>query len=207
MIRGLKSIFSKTDGAKPGSAASVDEVVELAARRAENFFREHRLSCSEAALLVVNHGFMGGLTTEQALGLGSGFGGGVGGSGCVCGALSGAVMALGLFLGPGGKGGLGKRKFRKLVANFHDSFREESGSVCCRDLIADFRKDRQGKMLFCRGLTGRCTGEVVRIILQERSALLARVNLEFLRGHDSGAAAILQKLLGGRTGNTDNHND
>jgi C_GCAxxG_C_C family probable redox protein len=207
MIKGLKSIFAKTGGKKPGSSTSADELAELAARRAENFFKEHRLSCSEAALLVVNLGFEGGLTTEQALCLGSGFGGGVGGSGCVCGALSGAVMALGLFLGPGCKNGLGKKKFRKLVAHFHDSFREKSGTVCCRDLIADFRKDRKGQALFCRGLTGRCTGEAVRIILQERPELAERANLEFLQGHDSGAAVVLQKLLGhriGNTGNTDN---
>ena len=205
ILKGLKGIFAKTGGEELGVDVSVNELAELTARRAENFFKEHRLSCSEAALLVVNFGFEGGLTTEQALCLGSGFGGGVGGSGCVCGALSGAVMALGLFLGPACKNGLGKKKFRKLVANFHDSFREESGTVCCRDLIVDFRKNRKGQALFCRGLTGRCTGEVVRIILQERPELVGRANLEFLQGHDSGAAAVLQKLLGHKIGNTDNY--
>lgn len=199
-MKGLKGIFAKTGGEEPGLDISTNKLVELTARRAENFFREHRLSCSEAALLTINLGFKGGLTAEQSLCLGSGFGGGVGGSGCVCGALSGAVMALGLFLGPACKNGLGKNKFRKLVGHFHDSFREESGTVCCRDLIVDFRKNRKGQALFCRGLTGRCTGEVVRIILQERPELAGRVNLEFLQGHDSGAAAVLQKLLGRRIG-------
>lgn len=195
-FKGLKGVFANTGGQEPIVDISVDKLADLAARRAENFFREHRLSCSEAALLVVNHGFAGGLTTAQALGLGSGFGGGMGNSGCVCGALSGAVMVLGLFLGPACKNGLGTRKFRKLVGRFHDSFREESGTVCCRDLIVDFKKDRKGQALFCRGLTGRCTSAAVRIILQERPGLTGAANLDFLQGHDSGIAAAVQKLLG-----------
>lgn len=203
ILKGLKNIFAKSGGEEPGMAFSANELAELAARRAGNFFKEYRLSCSEAALLVVNRGFEGGLTTEQALNVASGFAGGVGGSGCVCGALSGAVMALGLFLGPASKHGLAKKKFRKLVGHFHDSFREESGTVCCRDLIVDFRKDRKGQAFFCRGLTDRCTGEVVRIILQERPELVGKANLEFLQGHDSGVAVVLQKLLGRKMGNTD----
>ncbi len=167
----------------------------MAGRRAENYFQEHRLNCSESALLVINTGFGCELTAEQALRLGSGFGGGVGGSGCVCGALSGGVMGLGLFLGPACPDGLGKNQFRKLVAGYHDSFRQESGAVCCRDLIADFRKDRKGKAAFCRGLTGRCTGEAVRLILRHRPELADRVNFDFLGDHDTTAAVILGKLI------------
>jgi len=107
ILKGLKSIFAKTGGEEFGVDVSAKELAELTARRAENFFKEHRLSCSEAALLVVNLGFGGGLTTGQALCLGSGFGGGVGGGGGVCGALSGAVVGLGVFLGPAGQDGLG----------------------------------------------------------------------------------------------------
>jgi C_GCAxxG_C_C family probable redox protein len=198
MIKGLKGIFGKIGGHRPVPVLDADALAELAAGRAENFFKEHRLSCSEAALLVINHGFAGGLTTEQALCLGSGFGGGVGGTGCVCGSLAGAVMALGLLLGPGSRSGLAKKDFRKLVGAFHDSFREESGSVCCRDLIADYRNDSKGMMHFCRGITGRSTGAAVRIILRERSDLAAQANLDFLQGHDSGFAVILQKLLGNK---------
>jgi C_GCAxxG_C_C family probable redox protein len=204
MINGIKGIFTKGSGKNQGAAVPGGEPAELAAlagRRAENFFQEHRLSCAEAALLVVNLGFKGGLTARQALSLGNGFGGGVGGSGCVCGALSGAVMALGLFLGPDSNGGLGKNKFRQLVANFHDTLRREAGTVCCRELLADFRKDRKGQALFCRGLTGRCTGEAVRIILQARPELAALADFGFLRGHDSATGALLRKLLHRKLGN------
>lgn len=197
-MKKFSSVFSKIGGGKVVSDHYLEELAALAGQRAENFFKEHGLSCSETTLLVINLGFAGGLTTEQALNLGSGFGGGIGGAGCVCGALSGAVMALGLFLGPVGKNGLGNKKFRQLVGRFHESFREESGNVCCRDLIADFREDRKGRALFCRDLTGRCTAEAVKIILKERPALAERANLGFLQAHDSAAAVVMKKIVGGR---------
>ena len=56
------------------------------------------------------------------------------------------------------------------------------------------------KTHFCKGLTGRCTGEVVRIILQEKSELVAKADLEFLQGHDSAVAVHLQKILGIKIG-------
>jgi C_GCAxxG_C_C family probable redox protein len=177
------------------SALEIDELPELAAGRAENFFSAHRLNCSEATLLVINHGLGGGLSIEQVLALGSGFGGGIGDSGCTCGALSGGVMALGLFLGPGCNGGLGKREFRKMVGSYHDSFRAEFGSASCRDLIADFRKDRRGRAHFCEGLTGRCTGEAVRLIIERRPELAASVDRDFLWGRESRTSIILEKLL------------
>jgi C_GCAxxG_C_C family probable redox protein len=191
----LKGFYPEKKTGSPVSSLDLNKLPGLAAGRAENFFSNHRLSCSEATLLVTNNGLGGGLSIEQVLSLGSGFGGGVGNSGYTCGALSGGVMALGLFLGPGFNGGLGKREFRKLVGNFHDRFQEEFGTVCCRDLIADFRKDRRGQANFCEGLTGRCTGEVVRLILERRPELAASIDLDFLWGRDSKTSVILKKLL------------
>ena len=77
-----------------------DEIVLLVKQRAENLFTNLRLCCSEALLLVLNHGFNGGLSSEQAKQLGAGFCGGMGEAGCTCGALSGAIMGLGLLVGP-----------------------------------------------------------------------------------------------------------
>ena len=199
MLKILKGFLPGKITGLPASFQDI-ELTDLAAVRAENFFSAHRLSCSEATLLVTNHGFGGGLSTEQALALGSGFGGGIGDSGSTCGALSGGVMALGLFLGPGCNGGLAKREYRKLVGSYYDRFREEFGSDCCRDLIADFRKNRKGRGSFCEGLTGRCTREAVRLILEWRLELAATADRDFLRGHDSGAVVTLKKIMPGWLG-------
>ena len=195
MFKILKGFFPARKAESPVSAQEINELPELAAGRAENFFSAHRLSCSEATLLVINHGFGGGLSIEQALALGSGFGGGIGDSGCTCGALSGGVMALGLFLGPGCNGGLGKREFRKMVGSYHDSFRAEFGSACCRELISDFRKDRRGRASFCEGLTGRCTREAGRLILEGRPELAVSADRDFLSGRESRTSVLLGKAL------------
>lgn len=50
-------------------------------------------------MYVLNEGLRGGLQAEFAVRLASGFGEGIGKTGCMCGAFSGAVMGLGLFLG------------------------------------------------------------------------------------------------------------
>jgi C_GCAxxG_C_C family probable redox protein len=200
MLKVAKDLFSKKGDGDGLSSPGSDELVNLASIRAENFFTAHRLNCSEATLLVVNHGLGGGLSFEQALSLGSGFGGGIGGSGSTCGALSGGVMALGLFLGPGRKGGFGKKEFRKMVDRYHDRFRDEFGSSCCRELIADFRKDRRGRADFCKGLTGRCTGEAVRLILEKRPELAVAVDRHFLESNDSAVTVALRKMMPGWLG-------
>jgi len=176
----------------------VEELVRLAGDRAENLFRNHGLSCSESVLLVLNRGFGGGLPDETCLGLGGGFGGGIGGSGCVCGALSGAVMALGLFLGPGLPEGMNKKDFRRLVGGLHDRFRERSGSVCCRELIADFRQRKNERKTFCRGLTGWTAAETARLVLVERPELAGRADRGFLAGEESRFAGLLKRVTGGR---------
>ena len=180
----LKKLFNIKSG-RPQSIEAAT-LARMAGERAEYYFSSRRLSCSESSLLVINRVFGGKLTDEQAVSLGSGFGGGIGDSGCVCGAISGAVMALGLFLSHDKKGMLGKKRFRKLVGEFHDRFREASGTVCCSDLLADFRKDRKNRSDFCRGLTGRCTTDAVSVILQERPELAAIADMEFLECEVAG---------------------
>jgi hypothetical protein len=51
-------------------------------------------------LLMLNNGFNGGLSSQQMKQLGAGFCGGMGEAGCACGALSGAIMGLGLLVAP-----------------------------------------------------------------------------------------------------------
>jgi C_GCAxxG_C_C family probable redox protein len=74
-----------------------------------------------------------GLDRETALKLASPFGGGVARRGEVCGAVSGALLALGLARGavsPSGKDGI-----YRLSQEFMRLFEERHNSVLCRDLI------------------------------------------------------------------------
>jgi C_GCAxxG_C_C family probable redox protein len=174
------------------------ELARLMGERAGNLFSAHGLSCSEAALVALDKGFGGGLGFEVALGLGSGFGGGIGGAGCVCGALSGVVAALGLFLGPGRWAGHDKKVFRLMVAELHDRFRKRSGSTCCRQLIADFRGKRTERKHFCADLTVWAAREAALLILAARPELAESADHSYLAGRDSRFSVLAERLLKGK---------
>ena len=82
--------------------------------------------CSQAVLAVFCEEF--GLSREQAFKISMSFGGGMR-KGEVCGACTGAIMALGL------KYGENKSKSDEMCVKFLDSFEKENGSYICRDLL------------------------------------------------------------------------
>jgi len=178
------------------SESRIENLVRLVRDRALNLYEVHRLCCSEAVILVMNQGFSGGLDPELAVRLGSGFCGGMGGAGCTCGGLSGAILVLGLFLGPGTDGWPGKRRFRELTKRLHDEFARKGGSTCCRDLIKKFANDRRGRAKNCGNLTALGAELACRIVLEARPELSEECNLDFLSGRDSRLSVVLRKLMG-----------
>jgi hypothetical protein len=62
----------------PRNACKHNQIIELVRQRAENLYKNQKLCCSEALLLVLNHSFNGGLLSEQAKQLGAGFCSGIG---------------------------------------------------------------------------------------------------------------------------------
>ena len=76
-----------------------------------------------------------GLEDHTALKIASGFGGGIR-HGEVCGAVSGAVMAIGLKCGYNGRNGLDHKAYcNDKTIEFTKQFIWENGSVLCRDLL------------------------------------------------------------------------
>ena len=102
-------------------------------RRAQNLFLTHQYYCSESVLLSLNHGLGGGLAESQAVGMAAPYSMAMGESGCICGALSGCVLAIGLFAANQGGQQL-RRQSRSLARELHDHFKNEHGSTCCRVL-------------------------------------------------------------------------
>jgi C_GCAxxG_C_C family probable redox protein len=168
------------------------ELIALAGKRAENLFENGKHCCSEAVLTVCNQGFGGGVAPELCRPLSAGFCGGMGNGDGVCGALSGAIMALGLFLSPGSRGKLSGKKFRRIVGMFHESFVEKFGSSCCNVLIEDFGRDRKNRRRYCCSLTGAAAEECVRLILDFRPELAGNADREFLERHISKLGGIVK---------------
>lgn len=91
-------------------------------------------NCSQAVFCAFAEKF--GIDFETAAKLASPFGGGIGRMRDVCGAVSGALMALGLRRGYSDAGDLkAKSELYKTVQDFANNFRQENGSIYCRDLL------------------------------------------------------------------------
>ena len=95
----------------------IDEAVQLF---------ENGYMCSQAVFAVFSPEF--GVSKEDALKIGACFGSGMR-KGEVCGACTGALMALGL------KYGDNKQKSDEACEKFLDEFEKENGSYICRDLL------------------------------------------------------------------------
>lgn len=143
-----------------------DPVVEAIRRRAENLFDTRQLLCAEAVLHAVAEALGGPLSPDQAAALGTPFCQGMGGAGCTCGALSGAVAAVGLFRGRPERGA-GGAQGRALARRMHDAFRADCGATCCRVLIRHVRNDKAAHFAQCRSLTGKGAVLAARALLAE----------------------------------------
>ncbi len=90
--------------------------------------------CSQAILSV--YGEEEGLERELALKLATGLGGGMGRTAHTCGAVTGAILVIGLKKGPVSVNDVAaKEETYYLVREFLNRFQEKHGSLICRDLL------------------------------------------------------------------------
>ena len=101
-------------------------------------------SCSQALVAVYGGDF--GLERDLCLKVGSGFGGGVGCTGGMCGALTGAIMVIGLKYGTtDATDKEGKTNTYELVEKAIGMFESRTGFVNCRDLLGFDPGTAEGK--------------------------------------------------------------
>lgn len=100
---------------------------------AEELFYEG-YNCAQSVLLAFED--VTGLESKTAAALSSSFGGGIGRMREVCGAVSGAVMVLGIVKGycdPADSEA--KKAHYRLVRDFCGRFKVQNGSIICRELL------------------------------------------------------------------------
>ena len=131
-------------------------------------------NCAQSVLACCGKRY--GLDRATAIRVAQGFGGGIGRSGNVCGALSGAIMVIGLkhaALEP--SDGATKAKAYSLARAILDEFRRRNGTIACRDLtgcdLTTPEGDRQFKErdlhhTLCARLV-REASEIVENVLEE----------------------------------------
>jgi C_GCAxxG_C_C family probable redox protein len=111
---------------------------------------EVRFNCCESTLMRIDEAHRLPGFGVNVMRITSNFGGGVAGWGDVCGAVSGAAMALGLVYGTSGdeaeKEFSEKRKrMRTLTHELMKAFEEDWGHINCHDLLGCNRRAPEGK--------------------------------------------------------------
>ena len=124
------------------------EQAKLCQIEGEALYRSGKYHCAEAVLETIRRHFAPDLP-ESIVGSVSGFGGGSS-SGCICGAVSGGTVALGLVLAD-------KKVTSHLTKELHTWFKEKYGVTCCKII-------RQNYKGVCPVLTGEVAGKVAEML-------------------------------------------
>ncbi len=133
---------------------------------AEEYVRSGQLYCPEAIVKAINDGFHTGFP-DSIIRLASGFSYGMGGAGCSCAAVTGGVMAIGMFFGRKEPGDPGVDRCLGLCRELHTVFSGRHGFVCCRSLTHGMKLNSPEQREQCITFTGEVAEEATRIILRE----------------------------------------
>lgn len=151
---------------------NISNTVSLAKLRkdAEDNFRNGYFCC-EALMSAVRDNFELDIP-DQVIAMSSGMAVGTGKAGCMCGALNGGVLALGLFFGRTKQNGPTDPKVVKcleLTKELHDWFRVSNGknTNCCRVLTREFDMKKGEHKEQCIYFTGLAAWKVGDIICRE----------------------------------------
>ena len=129
------------------------KIIEDVRVTAENHFKKGDYFCSESVLTTIND-LLGQEFKPEIVKMASGFPIGIGKSGCLCGAVSGGVMALGLAYGREKPGAEMPESFPNNAA-LHDHIINKYGSTCCRVLTMEFDDfDSKERAHHCHKITG-----------------------------------------------------
>jgi C_GCAxxG_C_C family probable redox protein len=177
------------------STIDSQQIISCIEKRAENLFLTRQYQCSEAVTTVINSGFSGDLSPESAMGVASGLAEGMGGSGCTCGALTGGIVALGLFLGRKQPGIRNADIIMKASRAFHEHFKDKFGLPCCRLLTKDVVNGSNEHFLKCADQTRWAAGQVAQLIIRYHPEVVGKVNWKYLRRNESPFQAGIKKIM------------
>jgi C_GCAxxG_C_C family probable redox protein len=140
----------------------VSDTVRLAAGR---FARGY--NCAQSVFSAFSED--AGVSNELALKLTAPLGGGMARAGETCGALSGALLALGLRYGTDRPEG--KEQMYRLAREFVEQFRSQHGSLVCRELVGYDISTTEGLQA---AREHNAFGSVCPVIVEQTARALAR---------------------------------
>lgn len=143
---------------------SVDPIV--ARDKAEEHYRNGNFYCSEAIVKTFKDE-LDLQISDNIIAAASGFPVGIGGSGCVCGAITGGVMVIGLLFGRTQPKSSRVEKAMELAQELHNTFKTRHRSTCCRVLLKGMELGTSEHIKQCISFTGEIAAEVAKIINRE----------------------------------------
>lgn len=142
-----------------------EKLIEEARQTAESYFKRGEFYCSESVITTINEMLDQPFEPKLAK-LASGFPIGIGKSGCLCGAVSGGVMALGLAYGREKPGADMPDSFPNNAA-LHDHIIDKYGSTCCRVLTMEFDDfNSKERAEHCYDITGEVAAWVIENFIE-----------------------------------------
>lgn len=135
---------------------------------AEGYFRRGEFFCSEAVLQTINDA-LGKPYPDTIVKMASGFPIGLGKAQCLCGAVSGGEMALGLVYGRVHGEAMNPKMFEKAKA-LHDFTIQEYQATCCRVLTRQWSGDQfksEERKNHCIKITGVIAEWVARELMSD----------------------------------------
>ncbi|MBT9136665.1 MAG: hypothetical protein DDT34_01747 [Firmicutes bacterium] len=142
--------------------------------KAEGYFKRGEFFCSEAVVHALNEA-LGWPFPKEITKLAGAFPIGIGKSGCLCGAVSGGAMALGMVYGRNHGEAMPEKMF-PVAAELHDHVKSVYGSNCCRVLVKDYVFTSPERKAHCVGITGEVAAFVAEQLLKDES-VAARLGL------------------------------
>ena len=151
------------------------ELIDAVRSKAEGYFQRGEFFCSEAVIHTINE-LMGWPFPEEITKLASAFPIGIGKSGCLCGAVSGGCMALGMAYGRKFGEPMNDKMF-PVAAALHDHIRDRYKSTCCRVLVRNYVFTSPERKTHCVNITGEVAAWVAEQ-LQSDEDLQAKLSLK-----------------------------
>lgn len=135
---------------------------------AEEYFRSGTFFCSEAVLQTINDA-LGKPYDDSIVKMASSFPIGMGKAQCLCGAVSGGEMALGIVYGRV-KGEPMNPKMFEYAKGLHDFIKGEYRSTCCRVITREWAGDNfmsEGRKAHCIHITGQVAEWVANVLIED----------------------------------------
>lgn len=140
-------------------------IVQNIREKAEGYFARGEFYCSEAVVHALNEA-LGWPFPSAITQLASAFPIGLGKSGCLCGAVSGGAMALGMAYGRKHGDSMPDKMF-PVAARLHDHVKTVYGSTCCRVLVKGYAFTSPERKAHCVNITGEVAAFVTEQFLQD----------------------------------------